>query len=102
MATRVAADWQEFADRALAGECLERGEALAVLRAPDDDLLALLDAAFRVRRAYYGRKVKLNMLINAKSGICPEDCGYCSQSIVSTAPVERYQLLSEETILAGA
>jgi biotin synthase len=42
------------------------------------------------------------MLINAKSGICPEDCGYCSQSIVSTAPVAKYQLLSRETLLAGA
>jgi biotin synthase len=47
-------------------------------------------------------KVKLNMLINAKSGICPEDCGYCSQSIVSTAPVAKYQLLSRETLVAGA
>jgi len=46
--------------------------------------------------------VKLNMLVNAKSGICPEDCGYCSQSIVSTAPIPKYQFLSEETLVAGA
>ena len=56
-----------------------------VLAADEDNLLSLLQAAFRVRRAHFGRKVKLNMLVNAKSGICPEDCGYCSQSIVSTA-----------------
>lgn len=95
-------DWQALAERALAGERLEIEEALAVLRSDDDELLPLLDAAFRVRRAHYGRKVKLNMLINAKSGICPEDCGYCSQSVVSSAPVARYSLLDEETILAGA
>ncbi len=94
--------WGELADRVLAGGELERAEALAVLRAPDDELLALLDAAFRIRRASFGRLVKLNMIVNAKSGICPEDCGYCSQSIVSTAPIPKYSLLSEEVIVEGA
>ena len=36
------------------------------------------------------------MIINAKSGICPEDCGYCSQSIVSTAEIPKYSLLARE------
>ena len=94
--------WEALADKALAGEELTRGEALSVLSCDDDQLLALLHAAFRVRRAHYGRKVKLNMLVNAKSGICPEDCGYCSQSIVSTADVPKYQMLSRETLVEGA
>lgn len=42
------------------------------------------------------------MIINAKSGLCPEDCGYCSQSIVSSAPIEKYSLLDKDTLLAGA
>jgi biotin synthase len=46
--------------------------------------------------------VKLNLLMNAKSGVCPEDCGYCSQSIVSTAPIDKYSLLSSEVIVEGA
>ena len=46
--------------------------------------------------------MKLNMLINAKSGLCPEDCGYCSQSIVSTAPIEKYPLLKKDVLVAGA
>jgi biotin synthase len=94
--------WERLADIALSGEPLSRGEALSVLAADEEQLLPLLTAAFRVRRAHFGRKVKLNMLVNAKSGICPEDCGYCSQSIVSTAPVEKYQMLSRDTLLAGA
>ena len=36
------------------------------------------------------------MLMNAKSGACQEDCGYCSQSAVSKAPIERYGLLPPE------
>jgi biotin synthase len=94
--------WSALADKALEGERLEREEALAVLRAPDDELLALLDAAFRVRRAHFGLLVKLNMIVNAKSGICPEDCGYCSQSIISTAPVPKYSMLAEDVLVDGA
>jgi biotin synthase len=55
-----------------------------------------------VRRHYFGKKVKLNMIFNAKSGYCPEDCGYCSQSIVSTAPIEKYTLLKKEVLVQGA
>ncbi|WP_273545586.1 biotin synthase BioB [Paenibacillus caui] len=95
-------DWQAIADKALEGKCLSMEEGLAVLEAEDTELLPLLQAAFKVRKQYYGVKVKLNMIINAKSGLCPEDCGYCSQSIVSKAPVEKYSLLDKETLLAGA
>jgi biotin synthase len=94
--------WDVLADKALQGEAPSRAEALAVLRAPDEELLGLLSAAYRVRRATFGNKVKLNLLMNAKSGVCPEDCGYCSQSIVSTAPVPKYSLLDEDVIVEGA
>ncbi|AUS09867.1 biotin synthase BioB [Laceyella sacchari] len=95
-------NWEQLADKALAGERLSLEEGLAVLKAPDDEVLPLLQAAFRVRRTYFGKKVKLNMIMNAKSGLCPEDCGYCSQSIVSTAPIEKYTLLKKDQLIAGA
>lgn len=95
-------DYEMYADKALAGACLTEAEGLAVLRAPDDALLDLLAAAFRVRRHHWGRRVQLHVLMNAKSGLCPEDCGYCSQSSISTAPIERYPLQSCEAILAEA
>jgi biotin synthase len=94
--------WERLADKALQGEVLTKEEALSVLNADDDELLPLMQAAFRVRQTYYGKKVKLNMIINAKSGLCPEDCGYCSQSIVSNAPIQKYTLLDKETLVAGA
>jgi biotin synthase len=40
--------------------------------------------------------------MNAKSGLCPEDCHYCSQSKVSEAEIPRYNLLSREKLLEGA
>jgi biotin synthase len=101
-AVSTAIRWEALADRTLAGDRPTREEALAVLASDDDELLALLAASFRVRRRAFGTKVKLNMLLNAKSGVCPEDCGYCSQSIVSTASIDKYQLLARETIVAGA
>ncbi|MED1791183.1 biotin synthase BioB [Brevibacillus nitrificans] len=95
-------DWMSYAKKAIQNEMLAREEALHVLQAQDDELLPLLHAAFRVRQHFFGKKVKLNMILNAKSGLCPEDCGYCSQSIVSNAPVAKYTLLDKETLLAGA
>jgi biotin synthase len=95
-------NWQALADCALEGKLITREEARAVLAAPDADLLDLLSAAYRVRRHYHGKRVKLNMLINAKSGLCPEDCGYCSQSVLAQSGVDRYPLQSKETLLAGA
>lgn len=95
-------EWSALSRKALNGECLTVEEGLAVLEADDDEVLPLMQAAFHVRKHFYGKKVKLNMIINAKSGLCPEDCGYCSQSIVSTAPVQKYTLLDKDTLLAGA
>ncbi|WLV25089.1 biotin synthase BioB [Aciduricibacillus chroicocephali] len=95
-------NWHEFADKALAGHNLTEEEALSVLNAPDAELLSLLDAAYKVRSKHFGNKVKLNMIINTKTGFCPENCGYCAQSIDAKVPIQKYRMMSEEQILAGA
>ncbi len=94
--------WNMAADRVLDGHALTPGEARAVLASPDEELLDLLAATYRVRRAFFGNKVQLYFLMNAKSGLCPEDCGYCSQSRISNAEVPQYNLLSRERVLDGA
>ena len=94
--------WQQLADDVLAGETISREQALAVLDCPDDELLDLMAATYRVRRRWFGNQVQLYFLMNAKSGLCPEDCGYCSQSKVSEAEIPRYNLLSREKLLDGA
>jgi biotin synthase len=86
----------------LDGEDLTRDEARAILTASDDETLDLLAAAYRIRRRHFGNDVQLYLLRNAKSGLCPEDCGYCSQSAVSEADIPKYRFDSVDTLLAKA
>ena len=96
-------DWQQLADRVLAGETLSTEQALAVLELPGRvSCSILLAAVYRVRRRWFGNEVQLYFLMNAKSGLCPEDCSYCSQSKVSEAEIPRYNLLSRDKLLDGA
>lgn len=95
-------DWNGLATSVLGGESISNEEALAVLQAPDDELLAILNAAYRIRKTHYGNRVLVNFLINAKSGLCPEDCHYCSQSAISSADIPKYRTLSAEQILTNA
>ena len=73
-------DWSAIAARSLEGIAPTREESLAVLRATDEETPAIVAAAHALRRRYFGNTVKVNFLVNIKSGICPEDCHYCSQS----------------------
>jgi biotin synthase len=95
-------DWLALADRVLEGKEITDEEAEAILDCPDEELLLLLQGAYKIRKKYYGNKVKLNMIINAKSGLCPENCGYCSQSSISTAPVKTYKMVDKDTLVKGA
>jgi biotin synthase len=94
--------WHKLAERVLEGQSLNRQDGLDVLRSGDEELLDLLAAAYRVRHRWFGNRVHLNFLINARCGACSEDCGYCSQSKVSTADIRSYGLVEMEEILAGA
>jgi biotin synthase len=89
-------------ERVLAGEELERPEAHAILNCPDERIADLLAATLRVREAAFGRRVKVCILRNAQSGICPEDCGYCSQSRISRADIPVYKMQSVEDLCEGA
>ncbi len=100
--TSAETNWRELADRVLEGHQLTREEALDVLRSPDIELLDLVAACFRIRHRYWASTVQLYFLMNAKSGICPEDCGYCSQSKVSKADIPVYNLISESKLLDAA
>jgi len=94
--------WNLLSRRILDGASLERQEALAVLESDDNELLAVLDAAFAVRRRYFGRDVSLHVIRNAKSGSCSENCSYCSQSAFSKSEISGYPMQSVEELIEGA
>ncbi len=94
--------WHAIAARILEGEQISRDDALAVLQSADVELLDLIAATYRVRHKHWGNTVQLYFLMNAKSGLCPEDCGYCSQSKVSKADIPVYNLLTESKLLDAA
>lgn len=95
-------NWRELARQVLEGHQVGVDEALSILQSPDDQLLDVLSAAFQIRQRYFGKSVQLYFLMNAKSGLCPEDCSYCSQSKNSSAEIPRYNLLNPEKLLEGA
>jgi biotin synthase len=72
-------------------------DGLSLLEADDDSTLDVVAAAARVRRRFFGSRVKLNFLINMKSGACPEDCSYCSQGRGSEADVLKYPWLGADS-----
>ncbi len=95
-------DYQRLAEKSLQGDLLSREEMQGILKAPPRELPTLLQAAFRVRDHFWGRKVHLHMLMNARSGVCSEDCHYCSQSAVSKASIAKYPLLPRAELVEGA
>ncbi|TCP26003.1 biotin synthase [Scopulibacillus darangshiensis] len=95
-------NWLKLAEQVISGYECTREEAMAILLEKDHHLLRLIDGAYAIRRYYYGNKMKLNMIINAKSGLCPENCAYCSQSIYANTTVDEYRLVDQKTILDGA
>ncbi len=98
-----APDWNDLARRVIEdGHQVTDAEALAMLHVPDEETLDLLAAAYRIRRHHWDNRVHLHLLMNAQSGYCPEDCGYCSQSNRSTAEIDAYPLHPEQVILEGA
>ena len=69
------------------GEPLSQEQVLAVLQLPDADLDDLLALAHEVRMRWCGPEVEVEGIISLKTGGCPEDCHFCSQSGLFTSPV---------------
>ncbi|MFT3662073.1 MAG: biotin synthase BioB [Gordonia sp. (in: high G+C Gram-positive bacteria)] len=74
-------------------QVLERGEGLRyeqileVLHLPEERLTELLELAHDVRMRWCGPEVEVEGIISLKTGGCPEDCHFCSQSGLFASPV---------------
>ncbi|MBF0358624.1 MAG: biotin synthase BioB [Magnetococcales bacterium] len=94
--------YQQLVNTALAGGVLSQGDGMRILTDPDVELLPLMQAAFQVRKRYFGRGVRVHILNNVQNGLCPEDCNYCAQAVDSEAAIQKYKIKSDAEIMAGA
>jgi len=83
------------------GRGLDEAELVEVLRLPDEDLAELLALAHEVRVKWCGESVEVEGIISLKTGGCPEDCHFCSQSGQFTSPVRSVWLNIPELVAAA-
>lgn len=91
-----------LAEKSLTGDRLTDAECKQVLETDSDNLLPLLNAAFKVRQTYFHRDVSIHILNNAKNGHCPEDCSYCVQAKSSDTDIADYPMKTEDEIMLEA
>tara|TARA_Y100000031_G_C8188675_1_gene370282 strand:+ start:248 stop:1243 length:996 start_codon:yes stop_codon:yes gene_type:complete len=77
-------------------------EAVFLSNLNDQDIFDLIASANRIRVKFKGNKISLCSIVNAKSGRCPEDCVFCSQSIHFKTNIDEYPLIKSEEILEKA
>ncbi|MBM6589827.1 biotin synthase BioB [Brevibacterium sp. RIT 803] len=94
--------FDSLADSILDGGVITEGQAVAMLATSDADLIELVAAGSRLRRRHFGMTIKLNYLVNLKSGLCPESCSYCSQALGSAAPILKYSWLKTDEAVQQA
>ena len=92
------------AERALLDErrLLAHDELTALACLPDGAVMALASLAHQVRLAWCGPQVEIEGILSAKTGGCPEDCQFCSQSSHFDSPVKATPFLDTSEVMAAA
>jgi biotin synthase len=88
----------DVAEKSMNGLPLSRADAEFVIGLSDEYLAGLLAAVFKVRKKYKGMTVGIQLLTNARSGNCTQNCAYCAQSAQSGADVDKYGMVAYEKL----
>jgi len=94
--------WERIEADSMSGKGIHAEDALSILGLPQIEIWRLLAVSEKVRRRFKGDQIRLCSIVNAKSGLCSEDCAFCSQSIRSKASIDKYPLMEEEEIVMAA
>ncbi len=81
---------------------IDTNEAIALLRCEGADVYDLFARANRVRIEHKGFAVELCGVLNAKSGMCPENCKFCPQSVHSDSEAACYALVDDDAMVNAA
>jgi len=87
---------------ALSGKGISREQALQLETFSREELDTLFKGTSNIREKFKGKDVKICSIVNAKSGMCVEDCSFCSQSSSFETSTPEYPLMSVEEIVAAA
>lgn len=87
---------QDLKNKILKGDYITKEEALLLCNQP---LKYLGEAANEIRDYFCGNKFDICSIVNAKSGMCSEDCKYCAQSIYNKTDAQIHDLLEKDEIL---
>ena len=94
---------EQLKNRVLAGGEINFEEAMDLIEIEDPaGIDLLLEAAREITLHFNSKEVGLCSLINAKSYLCGEDCGFCSQSVRFDTRVNRYQMMGADEVVAAA
>ena len=89
-------------ERILAGGEISEEEAIALIRIDGSQIYTLLAAAQRIRFHFKGNRVNLCSIVNAKSGLCSEDCSFCAQSSHFETKSPVYDMIEPDRIIEAA
>jgi len=89
-------------EKGLSGEGIDREQASLLGTLDEEELECLFIGTNKIRDKFKGNEVKICSIVNAKSGKCSEDCGFCSQSASFNTDAPEYALMSVDEIVAAA
>ncbi len=94
----------EILRKSLSDKPLGKEESLFIVSVDpsSSDMLRLFECATKVREKFFGKKVSLCQIVNIRSGNCPENCAFCTQSSASSAIIEKYEYTGDESIISAA
>lgn len=93
---------QRFEKKAFKGVGLSYEQGHELINLPDTHLFDILASAEKIRKHFKGDEINLCSIINAKSGYCPEDCSFCSQSAHYDTDVKTYPMAEPQKIVEAA
>lgn len=89
-------------EKGFSGEGLSLPEANEFAALNDDAIYDILSVSEKIRKHHKGIEVNLCSIVNAKSGMCKEDCSFCSQSVKYNTGIEEYPMLEADKIVEAA
>jgi len=88
--------------KGLSSEGISSDEALLLTASYSDFFYEILSVTNKVRKRFHGKEVNLCSIVNAKSGLCAEDCSFCSQSVKYNTGVETFPMAGPDKVVEAA